>query len=96
MRRGLLALLAVLALTPLAAGCQDKKDTGAGAQLSERWLRVGEDPSTDVLVYDGALPPNLVDLLNPDTSVAEADRVQLPVHPAGKIAGSGQAAVYAG
>jgi len=87
-RRGLLALLAVLALTPLAAGCQDKKDTGAGAQLSERWLRVGEDPSTDVLVYDGALPPNLVDLLNPDTSVAEADRVQLPVHPAGKIAGS--------
>lgn len=88
MRRGLLALLAVLALTPLAAACRDSQSKGGGAPLTERWLRVGEDPSAEVLVYDAQLPPNLVDLLNPDAASNPSDRVQLPVHPSGKLVGS--------
>jgi len=56
--------------------------------LTERWLRVGEDPSAEVLVYDAKLPPNLVDLLNPSASSGGTDQIQLPVHPAGKLVGS--------
>lgn len=89
MRRGLLALFAVLALAPLAAACgRGQGDNGGGALLTERWLRVGEDPSAEVLVYDAKLPPNLVDLLNQDAAAGAADKVQLPVHPAGKLVGS--------
>ena len=88
MRRGLLALLAVFALTPLAASCRDGKDGGGVVPLTERWLRVGEDPSAEVLVYDAKLPPNLVDLLNPGASSGSADQIQLPVHPSGKLVGS--------
>ena len=87
MRRGLLALLAVLVLTPLAASCRDgQKGSDGGALLTERWLRVGEDPSSEILVYDAKLPPDLVDLLTPDATAA--DRLQIPVHPAGKLIGS--------
>lgn len=89
MRRGFLALLAVLALTPLAASCRDGNDsTDSAVPLTERWLRVGEDPSADVLVYDAKLPPNLVDLLNPGAASGGTEQVQLPVHPAGKLVGS--------
>ena len=89
MRRGLLALLAllaVLALTPLAASCSNKKAGDDGALLTERWLRVGEDPSAEILVYAAKLPPDLVDLLNPDPSTS--NKLQLPVHPSGKLVGS--------
>lgn len=86
MRRGLLALFAVLALIPLAAACQDDGPDGDSARLTERWLRVGEDPSAEIVVYDEKLPPDLVDLLNPDETAG--DRLQLPVHPDGKLVGS--------
>lgn len=89
MRRGLLAFLAVLALAPLAAACRDNKDgSDGGALLTERWLRVGEDPSAEILVYDAKLPPNLVDLLNPDAAASATGNLQIPVHPAGKLVGS--------
>lgn len=89
MRRVLLALLAVFALTPLVAACRDGGDEAdGGILLTERWLRVGEGPSTEVLIYSAKLPPDLVDLLNRDASTADADKVKIPVHPAGKLIGS--------
>jgi hypothetical protein len=84
-RRGLLALLAVLAISPLAAAC--RQDSSDGTPLTERWLRVGEAPNAEVVVYDEKLPPNLVELLNPGAT-AEGEKVQLPVHPNGKLVGS--------
>ncbi len=89
MRRGPLALLAVLALTPLAAACSDDQgDGGGGIPLTERWLRVGEAPSAEVVVYDEKLPPDLVDLLNPASTAQAAEKLSLPVHPNGKLVGS--------
>ncbi len=85
MRRGLLALLAVLAVMPLAVACQ--QDAPGGTPLTERWLRVGEAPNAEVTVYEEKLPPNLVELLNPGVT-NDADKVQLPVHPSGKLVGS--------
>jgi hypothetical protein len=88
-RRGLLALLAVLALTPLAAACQDdSKDAGGDFALTERWLRANEDPSADVAIFEAKLPDNLADLLNPSLPADSKDRIQFPVHPNGKLIGS--------
>lgn len=89
MRRGLLALLAVLVLTPLMAACRDGGDEDdGGILLTEHWLRVGEDPSTEVLIYSAKLPPDLVELINRDAATGDSDKIQIPVHPAGKLIGS--------
>lgn len=89
MRRGLLALFAVLALTPLAAACNDKKDSGTGdVALTERWLRANEDPAADISIFEAKLPANLIELLNPGASADAKDQLQFPVHPNGKLIGS--------
>ena len=64
-------------------------DADAGA-LAERWLRVGEDYQTNVLVFDKALPPTLNALLNPGAheDTPDEDLVQVPVHPDGDLLGS--------
>ncbi|TAK77595.1 MAG: hypothetical protein EPO16_05160 [Dehalococcoidia bacterium] len=88
MRRGLLALLAVFVLASLAASCRSGEKADGGVLLTERWLRVGEDLSTEVSIYDGKLPPDLVEILNPGASTDASDKVQIPVHPGGKLIGS--------
>lgn len=82
----LLACCAVL----LGACSNDEAPEGAGTLLADRWLRLGEEPQAEVLVFDRALPPGFSDLLNPSATsdTPEADRVTLPVHPQGELLGS--------
>lgn len=82
----LLACCAVL----LGACGGDEAPEGAGTLLADRWLRLGEEPQAEVLVFDRALPPGFSDLLNPSATAdtPEADRVTLPVHPQGELLGS--------
>ena len=82
----LLACCAVL----LGACSNDEAPEGAGTLLADRWLRLGEEPQAEVLVFDRVLPPGFSDLLNPDATAdtPEADRVTLPVHPQGELLGS--------
>lgn len=90
-RRGRPALALLLALAAVALiGCSGSGDGSAGSALAERWLRVGEDYQTNVLVYDNELPPSLSDLLNPGAAedAAEEELVSLPVHPDGELLGS--------
>ncbi len=88
--RAVPALLAGLFLVLLTAGCRGDSTEPTGAELAERWLRLGEDVGTGVIVYERALPPLLVDLLNPTASddASEDDLIRLPVHPAGELLGS--------
>lgn len=82
---------ALLAAAILLAGCQsDDTSSVSGRELAERWVRLGEDPRAEVLVYDRALPPGLSELLNPGVGdeVAEEDRLTVPVHPQGELRGS--------
>jgi len=83
--RGALFLGAALVL-----GCSGGDDSGGGSALADRWLRLGEDYRASVAVYDGEVPPVLVDLLNPsaDEDTPEDDLIALPVHPSGDLLGS--------
>lgn len=85
-------LLGVLALPAFTLGCLGGDDGGGSdaVALADRWLRLGEDYRTNVVVYDGALPPVLSGLLNPDATAdtPEEDLVAIPVHPAGELLGS--------
>ena len=94
-RRSLLALAPVLLmLLVLAAACGGGGDGDAeqvdSGLLLDRWLRIGEDVRTIVHVYDGELPPGLVDALNPEATeeTADEDLIRLPVHPEGVLRGS--------
>ncbi len=82
----------VLAAAFLLAGCDsdDEAPLPSGATLAERWIRAGEDNTAGVAVYERALPPYLVDLLNPgaDPDTSEEDLVAFPVHPDGELLGS--------
>jgi hypothetical protein len=89
-------LFASLALTALFAsacfgGGDDDSDGGENA-LADRWIRVGEDARASVETFDGALPPRLVQLLNPGMTEDDdpEDLVSLPVHPEGELVGSFQ------
>jgi hypothetical protein len=88
MRRRFILFSAACALLLTACGGSD--DAESGNALAERWLRLGEEPQTSVAVYDGALPPNLVQLLNQDADdeTPEEDLVSFPVHPDGDLLGS--------
>ncbi|MEX1023056.1 MAG: hypothetical protein WD058_07890 [Dehalococcoidia bacterium] len=82
---------AFLIATALVFGaCNDDAPESAGAALAERWLRLGEDSQTNVVVYERALPPALSDLLNPsaDADTPEEDRLAIAVHPRGDLLGS--------
>lgn len=74
----------------LLAACGDDAPDPAGAALSERWLRVGQDHSVHVEVLERELPSHLVDLLNPDRreDTPAEDLVAFPVHPEGELLGS--------
>ncbi|MDA0271027.1 MAG: hypothetical protein O2798_09685 [Chloroflexi bacterium] len=86
-----LMLLALAAGTALLAACggSDAPDS-AGTALADRWLRLGEEPRAEVLIFDRALPPGFSALLNPDatTDTPAEDLVALPVHPEGVLLGS--------
>lgn len=89
-RRSLLVLAPVLlALAAACGGGNDAEQVDSGLLL-DRWLRIGEDVRTIVHVYDGELPPDLVDALNPDATeeTADEDLIKLPVHPEGVLRGS--------
>ncbi|MEX2446423.1 MAG: PDZ domain-containing protein [Dehalococcoidia bacterium] len=75
-----------MAALVLLGGCLGA--TGDSTALSDRWLRVGEDLNTDINVYEGELPPNFADLINPGIEADSPDRVSLPVHPDGALLGS--------
>lgn len=87
MRRYLL-LIAVAVCALAAAACRDQGGSSTTGSLTERWLRIGEEADADVVVFDGALPPNLPELLNPGAAPGDTNRVSLPVHPDGKLRGS--------
>jgi len=74
----------------LAIACSGDDGGDGGSVLAERWLRVGEDYQTNVMVFDAAVPPTLSDLLNPEASedTPEEDLVLVPVHPDGDLLGS--------
>ncbi len=73
-----------------AVACGGSDDASDGNPLAERWLRLGEEPDTSVTIYERALPPHLVDLLNQDAfpDTAEEDLISFPVHPDGDLLGS--------
>lgn len=91
MRRRFTVFAAVLAVSALAiASCGGDEASSGGLQLADRWLRVGEEISTNVGVYDRALPPDLSELLNPEIvqNGPASDPVALPVHPQAVLLGS--------
>jgi hypothetical protein len=86
-------LAALLALSVLLAACGGSDDGDArdlGAELSDRFLRLGEDLRTEVEVFEGGLPPTLAGALNPGRTPETPidDLVAIPVHPAGELLGS--------
>lgn len=89
-RRSLLVLAPVLLALAAACGGGDDAEQVDSGLLLDRWLRIGEDVRTIVHVYDGELPPDLVDALNPDATeeTADEDLIKLPVHPEGVLRGS--------
>lgn len=68
----------------------DAEPAPIGSELAERWLRAGEESTAGVAVYERALPPYFVDLLNPDrdADTPEDDLIAFPVHPEGELLGS--------
>lgn len=90
--RRVAAILALALLGLLLVACEGEEElpTPAGGQLAERWLRAGEDNNAGVAVYERALPPYLVDLLNPQRTAdtPEDDLLAFPVHPEGELLGS--------
>lgn len=93
LRRPLLIAAAAAASALLLVACsgdEPEAPPSAGVSLADRWLRLGEDPRADVLVFDRALPAGFSDLLNPSATAdtPEAERVTLPVHPEGTLLGS--------
>lgn len=89
-RRWVLVLGLSLVATLLIAGCGDEAPDSSGSALAERWLRVGQDQSVNVQVFERQLPPSLVDLLNPlrTTDTPASDLTAFPVHPDGGLLGS--------
>ncbi|MDO9444565.1 MAG: PDZ domain-containing protein [Dehalococcoidia bacterium] len=83
-------LLACCAVLLSACSSGDESPESAGTLLADRWLRLGEEPQAEVLVFDRALPPGFSELLNPSATAdtPEADRLALPVHPQGELLGS--------
>ncbi len=83
-------ILGLTVVIGVACDGDDDAPPPAGAQLAERWLRAGEDNNAAVQVYERALPPALVDLLNPDADAdtPPEDLIALPVHPDGSLLGS--------
>lgn len=88
--RSLLAALLVLPLLLAACGGSDDGARDLGSELSDRFLRLGEDLRTEVEVFEGALPPTLSDALNPGRTpeTLDEDLVAIPVHPDGELLGS--------
>ncbi|MDA0366262.1 MAG: hypothetical protein O3B31_13900 [Chloroflexi bacterium] len=83
-----IALGCAVVVSLAIAACGGESAT-AGATLADRWLRIGEDLGTAVDVYDGALPPDLVQLLNAGvTAVPGEPELALPVHPDARLLGS--------
>lgn len=75
----------------LLVGCESEEEPApTGSELAERWLRAGEESTAGVAVYERALPPYFVDLLNPDrdADTPEEDLIAFPVHPEGDLLGS--------
>lgn len=88
-------LVASMALTAVLAGAcfgGGDDDSRTDNPLADRWLRVGEDARASVETFEGALPPRLVQLLNPGMTEGDdpEDLVSLPVHPEGELVGSFQ------
>ncbi|GMU41528.1 MAG: hypothetical protein AMXMBFR23_23940 [Chloroflexota bacterium] len=93
LRRPLLIAAAAAACVLLLGACSEDEEAAppsAGVSLADRWLRLGEDPRADVLVFDRALPAGFSDLLNPAATAdtPETERLTLPVHPEGTLLGS--------
>lgn len=83
--------LGALAVSLFALACSGGGDNGSeGVTMADRWLRLGEDYRTNVVVYDGELPPALSGLLNPSATAdtPPEDLVAIPVHPDGTLLGS--------
>ena len=68
----------------------EEEPAPTGSELAERWLRAGEESTAGVAVFERALPPYFVDLLNPDrdADTPEDDLIAFPVHPEGELLGS--------
>jgi len=83
-------ILGLTAILGVACDSDDDAPPPAGTDLAERWLRAGEDNNAAVRVYERALPPSLVDLLNPGATAdtPPEDLIALPVHPEGSLLGS--------
>jgi len=79
-----------LAALFLVACGGEEEPSPTGSELAERWLRAGEESTAGVAVYERALPPYFVDLLNPDrdADTPEEDLIAFPVHPEGELLGS--------
>ena len=82
--------IALAAAALVACNGGDEAPPPSGATLAERWIRAGEENTAGVAVYERALPPYLVDLLNPDADAdtPPEDLVAFPVHPDGELLGS--------
>jgi hypothetical protein len=78
----LAACALVFALSCGGGGGSDDSNT-----IADRVLRIGEDVATEVEIFDGKVPDNLEQLLNPDSSSSE-DPVELPAFPKSDLIGS--------
>jgi len=83
-----LPLLAAIAVV-FAVSCGSGGD-GEATAIADRVLRIGEGVGTEVEIFQGALPENLDDLLNPGNSASseDDDRVSLPALPDSELIGS--------
>ena len=82
--------IVLVSFAPVACNSDEKAPEPSGATLAERWIRAGEENTAGVAVYERALPPYLVDLLNPDADAdtPAEDLIAFPVHPDGELLGS--------
>ncbi|MGE3962129.1 MAG: hypothetical protein AB7F65_10670 [Dehalococcoidia bacterium] len=82
--------VALAATFLVACDGEEEAPPPSGATLAERWIRAGEENTAAVSVYERALPPYLVDLLNPDADAdtPPEDLIAFPVHPEGNLLGS--------
>ena len=78
-------LAALAAVVALSCGGGDSDDATA---IADRVLRIGEGVGTEVEIFDGSVPDNLDDMLNPGNS--DEDPVTLPPLPNSKLIGSAQ------
>ncbi len=77
-------LAALAAVVALSCGGGDSDNATA---IADRVLRIGEGVGTEVEIFDGGVPDNLKDMLNPGDSDNE-DSVTLPPLPDSKLIGS--------